>query len=66
MLMVSQLVILLLPYYIGLGLACPRQLSSCDGVRITLTEYTSLLSKKLHSFECVFRLQLSRLAYTPF
>jgi len=39
----KQLGITLLPYHIGLDLACPRELSSYDGARISSTEYTSPL-----------------------
>jgi hypothetical protein len=42
----SQLGIPLLPYHIGLVLACLRQLPSYDGARISPTEYTFPLLKK--------------------
>ena len=39
----SQLGITPLPYHIGSGLACPRELSGYDGARISPTVYTSPL-----------------------
>jgi hypothetical protein len=39
----GQMGITLFPYHIGLYMACPRELSSYDGARISPTEYTSPL-----------------------